>query len=100
MPGDGKWLAMSFPNWSDFPPGKLCGAVRLDEAFESLLAQKLPRDLRKALAPAEMKRILDSNWENGIKPDFTNSDKSYPVQIPFSMSLASIRCPKDITLKR
>ncbi|KAK9436327.1 actin-like ATPase domain-containing protein [Metarhizium brunneum] len=80
--------------------GRLCGAVRLDEAFGRLLKSKMPREVLEALSREEWQRILNDNWENGIKPGFTNNNKSWTVRIPYCASLADVRHPKDIILGR
>ncbi|KAG8419810.1 hypothetical protein J3458_004647 [Metarhizium acridum] len=80
--------------------GRLCGAVRLDEAFGRLLTSKMPRDVLQALSLEEWQRILNDNWENGIKPGFMNNNKSWTVRIPFCESLVDVRHPKDIILGR
>lgn len=60
----------------------------------------MPKDMLMALSPAELNKIIYDNWENGIKLEFINDDKSWTAQIPFSASLANVRLAKDITLGR
>ncbi|KID99979.1 actin-like ATPase domain-containing protein, partial [Metarhizium majus ARSEF 297] len=80
--------------------GRLCGAVRLDEAFARLLRTKMPMNVLKALSPAERQRLMYDNWETGIKPGFANDERSWTVRIPFCASLSNVQYPKDIILGR
>jgi len=63
--------------------GDLCGAQFLDEEFENLLKGKFGPKQKKKLSSASLQRIIDKDWENGIKRGFDSSKKDYQIAIPF-----------------
>ncbi|KAM0256664.1 hypothetical protein ACHAQJ_004818 [Trichoderma viride] len=66
--------------------GKLCGATFLDERFLSILREKLNEmspDAWQILEEAgALGRIINSDWENGIKPQFRNTNQHWVIQMP------------------
>ncbi|PON21805.1 hypothetical protein TGAM01_v209392 [Trichoderma gamsii] len=66
--------------------GKLCGATFLDERFLEILREKLDQispDTWKSLEETgALGRIMNNDWENGIKPQFRNTDQHWMIQIP------------------
>ncbi|EHK40875.1 uncharacterized protein TrAtP1_004241 [Trichoderma atroviride] len=66
--------------------GKLCGATFLDERFLEILREKLDQispDTWKTLEETgALGRIINNDWENGIKPQFRNTDQHWMIQIP------------------
>ncbi|KAL7973792.1 hypothetical protein HDV63DRAFT_413813 [Trichoderma sp. SZMC 28014] len=66
--------------------GKLCGATFLDELFLAILREKLDQispDTWKTLEETgALGRIMNNDWENGIKPQFRNTDQHWMIQIP------------------
>ncbi|KAL6908481.1 hypothetical protein GGI43DRAFT_379335 [Trichoderma evansii] len=66
--------------------GKLCGATFLDERFLQILRGKLDQvspDTWKTLEETGvLERIINNDWENGIKPQFRNTDQHWMIQIP------------------
>ncbi|EHK15660.1 uncharacterized protein TRIVIDRAFT_228686 [Trichoderma virens Gv29-8] len=70
--------------------GKLCGATFLDEMFLTTLRRKLDKVSLDAWKILEEKgvlsRIIHNDWENGIKPQFRNTDQHWLLQMPSSGS--------------
>ncbi|KAL6788339.1 hypothetical protein J3E68DRAFT_444939 [Trichoderma sp. SZMC 28012] len=68
--------------------GKLCGATFLDEVFQTTLRSKLDKispDAWKILEESgALSRIIHNDWENGIKPQFRNTDQHWLLQMPTS----------------
>ncbi|PNP54385.1 hypothetical protein THARTR1_05592 [Trichoderma harzianum] len=70
--------------------GKLCGATFLDEMFLTALRSKINKVSPNAFEILEenggLSRIMHNDWENGIKPQFRNSNQHWLVQMPNSGS--------------
>ncbi|KAK4078719.1 uncharacterized protein Triagg1_3050 [Trichoderma aggressivum f. europaeum] len=70
--------------------GKLCGATFLDEMFLTALRSKINKVSSNAFEILEknggLRRIMHNDWENGIKPQFSNSNQHWVVQMPNSGS--------------
>ncbi|KAL7950824.1 HSP70 family [Trichoderma barbatum] len=68
--------------------GKLCGATFLDEIFLAILRGKLHKMSPDAWQLLEQNgalgRIINNDWENGIKPQFRNTDQHWVLQMPSS----------------
>ncbi|QYS98211.1 hypothetical protein H0G86_005401 [Trichoderma simmonsii] len=68
--------------------GKLCGATFLDEVFQTTLRRKLDKISPDAWQILEengaLSRIIHNDWENGIKPQFRNTDQHWLLQMPTS----------------
>ncbi|KAL6828349.1 HSP70 family [Trichoderma camerunense] len=68
--------------------GKLCGATFLDEVFQTTLRSKLDKISPDAWQILEesgaLSRIIHNDWENGIKPQFRNTDQHWLLQMPTS----------------
>ncbi|KAL7927677.1 hypothetical protein ACQKWADRAFT_325165 [Trichoderma austrokoningii] len=66
--------------------GKLCGATFLDERFLIILKEKLdlisPDTWKTLQKTGALERIINNDWENGIKPQFRNTDRHWMIQIP------------------
>ncbi|KAK1250374.1 hypothetical protein MKX08_010377 [Trichoderma sp. CBMAI-0020] len=66
--------------------GKLCGATFLDERFLEILREKLdqisPHTWKTLEETGALGRIINNDWENGIKPQFRNTDQHWMIQIP------------------
>lgn len=76
--------------------GQLCGAVFLDQDFEGLMKQlvgsawDVPDDV--------IKRIVDEQWENGIKRGFEGRERKWKITLP--IEYVDRGAPRYITLNR
>ncbi|KAK0763089.1 hypothetical protein N5P37_004073 [Trichoderma harzianum] len=70
--------------------GKLCGATFLDDFFLTALRNKINKISPNAFKVLEesgwLSRIIHNDWENGIKPQFRNTNQHWLVQMPSSGS--------------
>lgn len=64
--------------------GKLCGATFVDERFQDLLRQKIPLNTWERLGEDGVARLMNNEWENGIKPQFNNDGRKWSIQAPVS----------------
>ncbi|KAF9761346.1 hypothetical protein IL306_003857 [Fusarium sp. DS 682] len=69
--------------------GGLCGGVFLDEKFLKLIKEKLVPGSWKNVSSAEEKKFLNECWEHGIKPQFSNQNRNWLVDLPDSCGVAS-----------
>lgn len=74
--------------------GGMCGAIFIDEQFEAQVKRTLGKRWTQ-MSPASRKRVVDSQWENGIKRNFDGSDEEWTVALP-----ADVFSRKDILLRR
>ncbi|KAM0434569.1 hypothetical protein ACHAPT_003666 [Fusarium lateritium] len=51
--------------------GDLCGAMFLDESFLILLKKLIPADVKAKLGDGGLRKIMNDDWEHGIKPSIT-----------------------------
>ncbi|CVK95020.1 related to hsp70 protein [Fusarium proliferatum] len=68
--------------------GGLCGGVFLDERFLLLIKRKLAPRSWESVTSAEEKKFLNECWEHGIKPQFSNQNRTWLVDLPDSCSVA------------
>ncbi|KAM0305279.1 hypothetical protein ACHAPM_001657 [Fusarium culmorum] len=66
--------------------GDLCGGVFLDEGFMKLVKQKTPTVSWASVSRLEEKKFLNDEWEHGIKPQFQNQKRTWPIYLPDSCS--------------
>ncbi|KAI1065452.1 hypothetical protein LB507_000129 [Fusarium sp. FIESC RH6] len=64
--------------------GGLCGGVFLDEAFVKLVRRESPQGTWGSVSKTDEKKFLNDLWEHGIKPQFENQQRSWPVDLPES----------------
>ncbi|KAF0639372.1 hypothetical protein FPSE5266_11624 [Fusarium pseudograminearum] len=64
--------------------GDLCGGVFLDEGFMQLVKEKTPAVSWWLVNRLEEKQFLNDEWEHGIKPQFENQKRTWPVYLPDS----------------
>ncbi|KAF5263244.1 hypothetical protein FOXYS1_6008 [Fusarium oxysporum] len=69
--------------------GGLCGGVFLDEQFLELIKRKLVPGSWDNVTSAEEKKFLNECWEHGIKPQFSNQNRDWLVDLPDSCDVAS-----------
>ncbi|KAF4446399.1 hypothetical protein F53441_9967 [Fusarium austroafricanum] len=64
--------------------GGLCGAIFLDERFLELLKESIPHDIQRKLQKHGLHKIMDNDWEVGIKSEVCKASNSWPVQLPYN----------------
>ncbi|KAL9484625.1 hypothetical protein ACSS6W_003414 [Trichoderma asperelloides] len=64
--------------------GKLCGATFVDERFRNLLRQKIPSSTWERLGEDGIASLMNNEWENGIKPQFSDDGRKWSIQAPVS----------------
>jgi hypothetical protein len=60
-------------HYSDQYKGALCGATSVDDAFERLLKTLVGEETWNSYDPWSRKKMINSDWENLIKPQFDGS---------------------------
>ena len=60
--------------------GKMCGAIFVDEQFLAFLRGRLKR--WDKLKPEQVRRIMENDWEHGIKRGFTDGEGSFNIELP------------------
>ncbi|PTB81529.1 hypothetical protein M440DRAFT_1427388 [Trichoderma longibrachiatum ATCC 18648] len=64
--------------------GRLCGATFVDERFRNLLKHKMAFGTWNKLGEDGIARLINNEWENGIKPQFCNDGRKWTIQIPIT----------------
>ncbi|KAH0499383.1 hypothetical protein TgHK011_006583 [Trichoderma gracile] len=64
--------------------GRLCGATFVDERFRNLLKHKMAWGTWNKLGEDGVARLMNNEWENGIKPQFCNDGRKWTLQIPIT----------------
>ncbi|KAH7256673.1 hypothetical protein BKA59DRAFT_490663 [Fusarium tricinctum] len=64
--------------------GDLCGGVFLDEGFIKLVRKKSPSGTWGPVSHSDEKKFLNDQWEHGIKLQFENQKRTWPVDLPES----------------
>ncbi|KAL2122265.1 hypothetical protein VTJ04DRAFT_2720 [Mycothermus thermophilus] len=59
--------------------GGLCGAVFVDEAFANLLMSKLGKEAWNQMDPYIRQRMLQVDWEQGVKQTFDGKDRKWVI---------------------
>ncbi|KAI0467976.1 hypothetical protein F4859DRAFT_506405 [Xylaria cf. heliscus] len=62
--------------------GALCGATFVDSAFETLIEQRVGRKSWRYMEPSAIRKMMNSEWEHGIKKDFDGSQEKYCIDLP------------------
>ncbi|KAF2110481.1 hypothetical protein BDV96DRAFT_691242 [Lophiotrema nucula] len=60
--------------------GKMCGSIFVDEQFQTFLRGRLKR--WDKLNSEQVKRVMDHEWEYGIKRRFSGEDGTFEVELP------------------
>ena len=63
--------------------GGLCGAVFVDDAFARLLELKMGKASWDKMTSTSRQRILNDDWEHGIKKQFLGQERTWTIQYPF-----------------
>lgn len=61
--------------------GKLCGALFLDRGFDRLVQGKAGTDVWSAMAVEDKARLLNDDWEHGIKSQFDQKMRSWTINV-------------------
>ncbi|KAF4344655.1 chaperone protein [Fusarium beomiforme] len=69
----------------------LCGGVFLDEAFMKLIRKKCPQASWGSVTKSDERKFLNDQGEHGIKPQFENQQRTWPVDLPDSCSAGPSR---------
>ncbi|KAF5638257.1 mitochondrial-type heat shock 70 [Fusarium tjaetaba] len=69
--------------------GGLCGGVFLDERFLKLIKRKLTRGSWDSVTSVEEKKFLNEWWEHGIKPQFSNQNRDWVIDLPDNCNATS-----------
>ncbi|KAK4079305.1 hypothetical protein Trihar35433_410 [Trichoderma harzianum] len=64
--------------------GKLCGATFVDERFRHLLKNKISPASWQKLGEDGVTRLINNEWENGIKSQFCNDGRKWTIQLPIA----------------
>ncbi|KAF5652168.1 Hsp70 chaperone protein [Fusarium sp. NRRL 25303] len=62
----------------------LCGAVFLDEEFLKLLKEMIPLEAQNRLDKQTFPKIMESDWESGLKSSFCKSSGDLPLQLSYN----------------
>ncbi|KAJ3961879.1 hypothetical protein N0V92_001443 [Colletotrichum tropicale] len=67
--------------------GGLCGGVFLDEGFVKLLKSKVEAGAWNNMPVEDVKKMLNGDWEHGIKQQFDGKPRNWHVTLPASCRL-------------
>jgi hypothetical protein len=56
----------------------------VDERFRTLLKSKMAWTIWDKLGEDGIARLVNNEWENGIKPQFCNDGRDWTIQIPLT----------------
>ena len=62
-------------------PGKMCGGIFVDEQFQNVMQTRLGKRWEK-LKPEQVKKVMNDEWEYGIKRLFQNDSRDWEVKLP------------------
>ncbi|KAI1749158.1 hypothetical protein F4782DRAFT_533771 [Xylaria castorea] len=62
--------------------GALCGATFVDNAFRSLMEQRVGHKAWKNMGISAIRKMMNNEWEHGIKKDFDGSQEKYYIDLP------------------
>ncbi|KAI1080046.1 hypothetical protein F5B20DRAFT_590217 [Whalleya microplaca] len=62
--------------------GALCGATFLDERFVSSMIKSIGFGEWKCMGKTDIKKLVNNEWEHGIKCDFNGSSRPWTVDLP------------------
>ncbi|KAI8228109.1 hypothetical protein K4K54_002426 [Colletotrichum sp. SAR 10_86] len=62
--------------------GELCGGVFLDEAFVDLIKEKVTSDAWSNVPKDEAAKLLNGDWEHGIKQQFEGQERDWHMKLP------------------
>ncbi|WQF77449.1 Putative ATPase, nucleotide binding domain-containing protein [Colletotrichum destructivum] len=62
--------------------GGLCGGVFLDEGFVNLMKSKIGLESWASMSIEDIKKLMNGDWEHGIKQQFDARPRDWPVTLP------------------
>lgn len=65
------------------PAGALCGAIFVDDAFTTLLKEKVHSHGLVSISNDRFKKLINDEWEHGIKVQFTGAVRNWKFDLPF-----------------
>ncbi|KAJ3527025.1 hypothetical protein NM208_g10913 [Fusarium decemcellulare] len=79
--------------------GDLCGAMFLDESFLVILKKLIPKDILAKMGCHDINKIMNDEWEHGIKPSVSKESKSWDIPLPFAGTANGRFQPAKISIK-
>ncbi|KAF5005551.1 hypothetical protein FDECE_8012 [Fusarium decemcellulare] len=99
--GDGNLLrhppSQTMTDW--YSLGDLCGAMFLDESFFVILKKLIPEDILEKMEDHDFRKIMNDEWEHGIKPSVSKESKSWDIPLPFAGTVNKRFHPAKISVK-
>ncbi|KAI1307114.1 hypothetical protein F5Y03DRAFT_405699 [Xylaria venustula] len=74
---------------------ELCGATFLDKEFESLLKRFVGEKSWKKMNQVDIKRMMNNEWQHGIKTAFDRESDDYTVELPNHTHSAPLQFSSD-----
>ncbi|KAI1810431.1 hypothetical protein GGS20DRAFT_594370 [Poronia punctata] len=62
--------------------GALCGATFVDNAFASFIQNKVGPQSWRRMETTAIRKMMNNEWEHGIKKDFDGSQTKYTIDLP------------------
>ncbi|KAI0430736.1 hypothetical protein F5Y09DRAFT_355703 [Xylaria sp. FL1042] len=75
--------------------GVLCGGTFLDKEFESLLKDAVGQISWHKMDGSDIRRMMNNEWEHGIKEAFDGEPDNYAVEIPSRAQRAPLQFSSD-----
>ncbi|KAG5663942.1 hypothetical protein KAF25_006527, partial [Fusarium avenaceum] len=79
--------------------GGLCGGMFLDENFLKLIRRKVTSASWANVSKARERKFLNDEWERGIKPQFSNQQRTWLVDLPDSCIMSNQKLKRRKTLE-
>ncbi|KAF4459287.1 Heat shock 70 kDa 12B [Fusarium albosuccineum] len=79
--------------------GDLCGAMFLDESFRVILKKLIPKDILEKMEHNDINKIMNDEWEHGIKPSVSKDSKPWDIPLPFAGTTNGRFHPAKISIK-
>ncbi|KAF2814349.1 uncharacterized protein BDZ99DRAFT_437244 [Mytilinidion resinicola] len=64
------------------PDGKMCGAIFVDQEFQNFLRGTLSPRRYDKMTPTQLKKVMNDEWEHGVKRGFDDSEREWEVRLP------------------
>ncbi|KAF9766862.1 hypothetical protein IL306_000668 [Fusarium sp. DS 682] len=78
--------------------GGLCGAIFLDERFLKLLKEMIPYEVQRRLEKHSLDKVMEIDWEGGIKSEFCKSSQNLTVQLSYNGAVDGKFFPSELSL--
>ncbi|KAI1194022.1 hypothetical protein F5X97DRAFT_336303 [Nemania serpens] len=80
---------------SECVEGALCGGTFLDKEFEALLKNYIGKAAWDKMNCADIRRLMNNEWEHGIKEAFNGEPDYYTVEIPSRAQCVTLQLSSD-----